>query len=220
MYNTLLQHTVRTKLIYCDTKTLGASTGAVHHAFQINNIFDPDATGVGHQPAFYDKWSALYSMYRVLGCKWTITFAPDRIEQFNLVAATYPYSDSSAHDQRQLPSILTWEAKKNTSPEYTQAADLNVIRETGSRDPQFSYRMTSGKADAKYVMKGYANIKRLLDTPDEYETATSFGFNPLTGAYLLIGKLSKDGGTSAAYRFDIRLEYFVELTNGTPENQN
>jgi hypothetical protein len=39
--------------------------------FNLNSIFDPNRSGVGHQPQGYDQWSAFYGRYRVDACKVT-----------------------------------------------------------------------------------------------------------------------------------------------------
>lgn len=35
------------------------------HVYRANSCFDPDFTGVGSQPNYFDEWSALYNQYRV-----------------------------------------------------------------------------------------------------------------------------------------------------------
>ncbi len=48
---------------------------AKRHAFRCNSIFDPDATGVGHQPYGHDQYQAIYKNYRVLSSTCTVTNA-------------------------------------------------------------------------------------------------------------------------------------------------
>ncbi len=49
----------------------GTSTGNVYN---MSSIFDPNVTGVGHQPYGYDVFEDLYQHYVVLGCKITANF--------------------------------------------------------------------------------------------------------------------------------------------------
>ena len=65
-----LKHTC--KLRYTDVISLNAGTGAMaSHAFRMNNIFDCDATGTGHQPRHYDMLAEVYNYYTVRGAKIT-----------------------------------------------------------------------------------------------------------------------------------------------------
>jgi len=51
---------------------MDASTNATaQHTFRCNNIYDPDATGGGHQPRHFDILAEVYDHYTVLGSKMT-----------------------------------------------------------------------------------------------------------------------------------------------------
>lgn len=54
---------------------LAATTGS-QYSFNLNSIFDPDRTGVGHQPYGFDQLAALYNRYRVLKANWRVVFSP------------------------------------------------------------------------------------------------------------------------------------------------
>lgn len=51
--------------------TSGGVTGL--YQFNLNSIFDPDRTGIGHQPYGRDQYAALYNRYRVFNCSYRIT---------------------------------------------------------------------------------------------------------------------------------------------------
>lgn len=60
------------KLKYVSTFSM--STGAAgimgtQQTMSLNSLFDPDQTGVGHQPYGFDQLAALYNRYRVFACK-------------------------------------------------------------------------------------------------------------------------------------------------------
>jgi len=59
---------VSVRLNYVDN--LIVSPGAVYssYVFRGNSCFDPDYTGTGHQPMYFDQYSEIYNKYRVLGC--------------------------------------------------------------------------------------------------------------------------------------------------------
>lgn len=53
-------------LRYVDTVALNGGAGsAAVNVFRVNNIYDPDYSGTGHQPMYHDNYAALYSKYRV-----------------------------------------------------------------------------------------------------------------------------------------------------------
>lgn len=66
---------LRTTLKYSDVITLTSTGNAVaSYVFRMNSLFDPDFSGTGHQPYYFDQLAALYSRYCVIGSKLTATF--------------------------------------------------------------------------------------------------------------------------------------------------
>lgn len=65
---------------YTMNKTLNATytandiPGTAQQSFRTASLFDPDRTGVGHQPLFFDEMSAIYKQYRILGAKCKVRF--------------------------------------------------------------------------------------------------------------------------------------------------
>lgn len=60
---------------YSDINNQNAGgTVANDHLHNLNSVFDPDRTGVGHQPLGYDQMSAFYGKYRVLSVTARVTF--------------------------------------------------------------------------------------------------------------------------------------------------
>lgn len=50
-----------------------AGSGYGNYQFSLNSVFDPNATGVGHQPYGMDQLTALYNRYRVVSCRYVIS---------------------------------------------------------------------------------------------------------------------------------------------------
>jgi len=66
-------------MTYSQGVSLGATAGAgvtSSWSFRANSIFDPDQTGVGHQPIGSDQWAVFYNHYIVLESAISITFYP------------------------------------------------------------------------------------------------------------------------------------------------
>lgn len=60
------------RLRYVQEVQLDAGTGTYsQNLFRCNSLFDPDYTGVGHQPKGFDEWAGVYNHYTVM--KSTIT---------------------------------------------------------------------------------------------------------------------------------------------------
>ena len=65
-------------LQYVDYGTVSAtaattSTGA-EYAFRLNSLFDPNLTGSGHQPRYFDQLTNIYQLYRVYKCSFQVEF--------------------------------------------------------------------------------------------------------------------------------------------------
>lgn len=48
----------------------------INQKMALNGLYDPDITGVGSQPNFFDDMSAIYSKYNVYKCRVSITIVP------------------------------------------------------------------------------------------------------------------------------------------------
>lgn len=61
-----------TKLKYSDIFTL-STTNSWSYYYNLNSLWDPNRTGVGHQPYGYDQLAVLYNRYRVISCSYVVT---------------------------------------------------------------------------------------------------------------------------------------------------
>lgn len=66
------------RMKYGDSFTIGTITAgtAWYNVFRTNSIFDPDVTGIGHQPRYHDQLAALYAFYYVKKTSIKVTFHP------------------------------------------------------------------------------------------------------------------------------------------------
>lgn len=96
---------------------------AMDWRFRANGLFAPDFTGLSpHQPLYFDQYSALYSRYRVYGCKIRL----DISNQSNLVAAqvcVVPRDDSTVF------ANLTW------ANEFARSRNTKMIPVVGNSTP-------------------------------------------------------------------------------------
>lgn len=65
------------RLVYTDRINLNSADGialtGAQHVYQLNSLFDPDFTAVGHQPYGFDALAVAYNRYKVVGCKVELT---------------------------------------------------------------------------------------------------------------------------------------------------
>lgn len=69
------------RMRYCSYVAINPVAGQMtSYVFRANSVYDPDLTGVGHQPSYYDQCAALYDHYHVKESHLKATF-------FNNIAA-------------------------------------------------------------------------------------------------------------------------------------
>lgn len=67
---------LRMKHRYCSTGTLSFTSGLLNtYQFRCNGMFDPDHTGTGHQPLYFDQLTAIYDHFIVRNSKITLRAA-------------------------------------------------------------------------------------------------------------------------------------------------
>lgn len=70
-----LGQSFRTKLKYVDNVGLSSVGGAVSkNVFSPQNCYDPNVTGTGHQPMYFDQLAAVFNKYKVHSAKITVSF--------------------------------------------------------------------------------------------------------------------------------------------------
>lgn len=65
---------MRAKLRYNETFGLTSTAGALNvYTFYANALYDPNQSGGGHQPMYFDQFMAVYDHYKVIGAKVQVT---------------------------------------------------------------------------------------------------------------------------------------------------
>lgn len=123
--------------------------------FRANSLYDPDASGVGHQPLYFDQLAALYARYRVTGLRYSVRFfAPD--ESTNAYLSCYVLTRNGTYTPS-LPSFgeLPFSKKKATSS-YAQPVTvsgrvdlttLNTARTIYMNDDRYAAEVTTNPAE-------------------------------------------------------------------------
>lgn len=63
---------LRNTMRYAETINIGVTTGYGKWTFSANGLYDPNISGVGHQPLYFDQLMAIYNHYNVVKSKITI----------------------------------------------------------------------------------------------------------------------------------------------------
>lgn len=61
-----------TKMKYSQVALFSLTNGYTQ-VMNLNSVYDPDRTGIGHQPYGFDQLTPIYNRYRVISCSYSIT---------------------------------------------------------------------------------------------------------------------------------------------------
>lgn len=115
-----------------DMNSIAGSTAT--YSFRCNNIADPNWTGGGHQPYYYDQMTGVYNHYTVIGSKITLNIAHAASSNTNSTVCVYVNDDSSVGPT--LNSLVeTQKAKYLIMP--TAQMDPRRLTNTWSMKKQF-----------------------------------------------------------------------------------
>lgn len=178
------------KLKYAEDIYANPSGG---YAMNLNSIYDPNRTGVGHQPYGFDQLATLYNRYRVISCGWRIT-APSSTGTVQL--GTLPANEA-------LTILQFSELKENPRAKY-------VIQHVGG-----NVQTVSGKV---YIPSLVGRTKQQYLADDRYQaTVTS---DPAELAVLNIFAANNGGVGINGQVMNVLMEYTVEFFDIKPLAQS
>nr|QTE03560.1 MAG: putative capsid protein [Syrmaticus reevesii CRESS-DNA-virus sp.] len=66
-----------TILRYSEVQVQASTLGGIStYIYRMNGAFDPDLTGAGHQPMYWDSYTPIYQNYRVRGARIVVEWSP------------------------------------------------------------------------------------------------------------------------------------------------
>jgi len=81
---------------YREQITLSPTAGAMaSYNFSANSMYDPNLTGTGHQPMYFDQMAALYDHFVVNSATIKVTFVPKTQQNFAISCAVFENDDGS-----------------------------------------------------------------------------------------------------------------------------
>lgn len=163
----------------------GTPTVPAHQQFRLNSLYDPDYSGTGHQPYYYDQLAALYNYYTVYGCSVEIEAGTETTTSTVLLVMG-PALDSAT------------------------PTDLELQKER----PQSRWAMLDAGGEAKTIQRYYrihsifGRTKRQVLSDDTF-SATSNN-NPYKQVYLNINAIATDKTAVATVNCNITITYYAQ----------
>jgi hypothetical protein len=171
------------RLRYAEKVTVSGTGSGSAYQFNLNGLFDPNRTGTGHQPRYFDQYTAIYSTYVVTKCKWRVVLAN---ENANYVRYAILVSD------------------------FTTTVDVNDMIESAYSQWGMLSINTGGPTIADHkgsmILSKLHGQKYIEADPEDY---TAVGSNPTDVAVITIDAEAANG--SATYLVDVcvQLDYNV-----------
>lgn len=182
-----------TKVRYCDAYQLTSTSNApsARQYMRMNAPHDPDASGVGHQPLWWDQWAAAYGRYVVLASKLTVTFSHIP----NTVATTQPSG----------PIIVgvLGDDNQTTSSTTTTLLENSIWRNLG-------HQLGGNNIVTLYVT--YSPKKDLGLSADDDTVGALFGNNPSAQYYGGMYCIEAGTATPTVVSASVQVEYTVRLS--------
>lgn len=173
---------------YEDFSLINAAGSNANYFWNINSIWDPNRSGVGHNPSGYANWSMIYNRYRVIGVKARVTY--------------------TATPENTVPAVPFIYAGNETS----QGGGAEHLEQPHTKQRVL---VASGGRNTVILTK-YFNIPRLAGVStaaykgsDRYQA--QMGSSPTEVITMTAGIHSMSGFVQPLYNCAIHLTYLVEL---------
>lgn len=188
------------KLRYVQNITLDPAAGNIaSHRFRANSIYDPDATGTGHQPSNHDKFELIYDRYTVVASKCTVKFI-------------------NTGTTNQTPGTLLLHLSEDGTDLTTAHASggaNNVLEQPRLAYNRHEIGVLTTMLNPVFIRKTYS-AKKFHGVTNIVGKATygaDMGANPTEGAFYEVALMSPDDSNNpAALKFRVIIDYIAVLT--------
>lgn len=173
-----------TKMKYSETITTSAVFGA--YAMNLNSLWDPNSSGVGHQPYGYDQLAVLYNRYRVVSCGYRLNLA--------VGSATTPVILTAMPSNTVVTASSASEIRENPRAKYI------------TQNPGASSMVLHNKC---YIPSLVGRTKAQYMADDRYQATTVDSPNEL--AILNIQTFSGSDVAAPSVQVQVVMEFLVEF---------
>lgn len=168
------------------TTALGNSYN-ISHLFSGNSIYDPDHSGVGIQPYYYDQLAAVYNRYQVYASKITI----------------YMTSGSSADTSRLIQtSLVPFQLTSITDDEPNDLRNLSGCRQIAWNEDR--------NDNKRCKLKAFWKSKYTFNQDDQDQTASISG-NPTLRWYWHLYQDTSTMEVGTTIHYDVKIKYYCRF---------
>ncbi len=179
---------VQFTFVYADMIAVSAGAAYGQYTFRGNSLFDPDYTGTGHQPRYFDQYSAMYSKYKVLS------------SSINVSASNYSTSSS-------VIMTVTPHSEVLTLTSYPAAAEQPLTKRT-QQIPISTRQGARNSVRASASTQTILGLNNAQLQSEDYSALT--GANPISVWYWNIG-LFNPQGANVSVTLDLEIRYVAVL---------
>lgn len=148
---------------YCDNVAVSGSAGIpFKYQFSCNGLYDPNITGTGHQPMYFDQVTPIYNQYRVIGAKARGSFSTGS-------GTTVPYIFGCYIDDDTTAFVVQTEILEQKSCSWTSISPATPYM--GNITKTWSAKSNFGPSNVDQNMQGGAS-----SNPTEQQYFTFFGY--------------------------------------------
>lgn len=183
-----------TKMKYNDTYNLSSGPSTAVRVFNAGSVFDPDTTGIGHQPRAFDQLMPLYDHFVVIGSKCKVTFCHDASSNNNSIVGI---------------------TLKDSAVVYSAINDYME----GTKD---KHRILNLRDQPETVVQTYSPKKFLgVSHPlSSEELKGTIAASPTESAYFHVYNGPLSSGTSGLVQFNLDIEYIVAFIEPKQPSQS
>lgn len=174
---------LKVKLRYSQSGSWSGSATPAAQTFNVNSLFDPDRTGVGHQPSFFDLYASYYSNYYVRGAWVKVTFT-------NTGATTPVYAVAFLSDVQSSSQTV----EQMSEAKYAKMTCVGLSTGQGQKTLDFPY----------------VSIPRLMGQPNaepDDNMYAAVGASPADCAFLIFKATAVDGTTTFPMTWKVDIIY-------------
>lgn len=181
--------------VHCYSQLYSFQCGAlglfgVEQVWSLNDLFDPDFTGVGHQPYLRDQYAALYAKYKVQAVKVETVISDPSADGIVIALGFSPPADATTFNG-QPPSVI------GERPN----AELKYVNNTGPQVTRYNrFRKIST----------ISGLSMLQFHADQSTYSANVGASPAAIPKLRMAIAALDGASTPTVKILIKLTFYAK----------